>query len=279
MSILIGKINVKRVLDALSHMGYSTESAISDIVDNSVSANATEVSIKIKASSYGLKNTLEEVHIIDNGTGMDKGQLENCLVLGSSEQYYNQNSLSKFGMGLKSAGLSLGKRISVVSKKGSDFNKIVLDLEKITDEYNLVQEVPTNEDREVLKSFENGTHVKVDNLRKHHLTCKTIMSNLELEMSEIYCPMLQDSTLKIGLIAFSEEQTFDDKEIKPFDPLFESECQEGLNPDTWDGKTPCWLLKKSPIQIKEASTPIYITCTHLVHPPTFSFEDTKLTQL
>ena len=281
MPVLKSKINARRVLEAISHIGYSSHSAISDIVDNSVSAKASEVSIKIKASFYARKNSIHEIQIIDNGTGMDGDELENCLALGSSAEHYSKNSLSKFGMGLKSAGLSLGERISIVSKKGGAINKIVLDLEKIAEEYNLEKEAITAEDQEILENFENGTCIKVDKLRKQHPTCKNLMKSLEEEMSEIYYPMLEDATLKIKLIAFSEEEEFENKGIEPFDPLFENQCHEDLNPNIWDGQTPCWLLKKHSIEMDDISPdipPIYITCTHLVHPPIFSFGDTELTQ-
>ena len=278
MSVVKSKINAKRVLDAISHIGYSTESAISDIVDNSVSAKASEVSIGIKAKSYARRNSLQEIQIIDNGIGMDEDQLENCMALGSSAEHYSQNSLSKFGMGLKSAGLSLGRRISVVSKQGEKINKIVLDLDKITEEYDIEKETVTGEDKKILESFSTGTYVKIDKLREQHPTCRKIIEKLEWDMSEIYYPMLEDATLKIKLIAFSEEENFYNEEIEPFDPLFENECHSDLNPQTWDGKTPCWLLKKSEIQmeIKGSDVPIYITLTHLVHPPTFDLGDTKL---
>ena len=281
MSVIRSTINAKRVLDAISHIGYSTESAISDIVDNSVSANASEVSIRIKAKDFKRKDSLQEIRIIDNGTGMDKEALENCMALGSSAEHYGQNSLSKFGMGLKSAGLSLGRRISVVSKQGENINKIVLDLDRITEEYDIEIGTVTGEDKKILEAFSTGTYVKIDKLREQHPTCRTIIEKLELDMSEIYYPMLKDATLKIKLTAFSEEEIFggiEDKEIEPFDPLFENECHSDLNPETWDGKTPCWLLKKSEIQIKGSDVPIYITLTHLVHPPTFAFGDTELTQ-
>ena len=111
-------INADRICEAISKIGYNPCSAILDIVDNSVVAKANEIIVFlfIKEGST-INNTLniEKIQIVDSGIGMTDSEIDNALQLGSNSNY-DKNSLSKYGLGLKSAGFSLGNRIEVVSK-------------------------------------------------------------------------------------------------------------------------------------------------------------------
>ena len=77
MSIKEGTWDAGRVLQALGRIGYDPVSAILDIVDNSVSASATSIVIKVNTESE--KRTegqrgrpraiLKSLVIVDNGCG------------------------------------------------------------------------------------------------------------------------------------------------------------------------------------------------------------------
>ena len=111
-----------RVCEAISRIGYTPWSAVMDIVDNSVEADATSVTIEIQWNIetpnvyFQSKSNVLSYRISDNGFGMTEDEIQTALQLGS-DVVYPENSLSKFGMGLKSAGFSLGERITVFSKK------------------------------------------------------------------------------------------------------------------------------------------------------------------
>lgn len=110
MSEIQLNISAGRLLFGLSRIGYTTSSAICDIIDNSVRARSTEIIIKIIKERKDLgdtkKNNVKQYVIIDNGDGMDDTGIQNALKLGSSNEDYEQFSLSKFGLGLKSAAFS-----------------------------------------------------------------------------------------------------------------------------------------------------------------------------
>lgn len=115
--------DAERVCEAIARIGYEPHTAIMDIVDNSVTAGATEVKISLElAAGKSLKsrNSVVRYQIVDNGSGMDESGIKNAFKLGSNANY-QPRSLSKYGMGLKSAGLSLGTRIHILSRRNGEF--------------------------------------------------------------------------------------------------------------------------------------------------------------
>lgn len=91
---------------ALSQIGYSPETAICDLLDNSIQAGASSIDLFIN---------LEEnwITIRDNGSGMKDQQIIDAFTYGKKTD--GSKSLGKFGMGLKTASTSLGGKVSVFS--------------------------------------------------------------------------------------------------------------------------------------------------------------------
>ncbi len=102
-----------RLVDALRQIGYSFEQAISDLVDNSISAGATTVLIRFVHD----REEIRSIAVADDGCGMNATELENAMRFGSQERE-SLFSLGKFGMGLKLASLSYAKNLTVFSRKG-----------------------------------------------------------------------------------------------------------------------------------------------------------------
>ena len=103
-----------RTMEGLRDMGYSFETAVADLVDNSIAANATAVDINVRLDFRG-KVTLA---IADNGDGMDRRHLEEAMTYGSVKRS-DPASLGKFGLGLKTASTAWCRRLSVVSRPSS----------------------------------------------------------------------------------------------------------------------------------------------------------------
>lgn len=99
-----------RTLNALSSLGYDLKSAVADIVDNSIMAEATEIDIIAKATNKWL------IYFLDNGYGMNKSELLHAMTIGAEGDYL-ENDLGKFGMGLKTASLSQCRLLTVISRK------------------------------------------------------------------------------------------------------------------------------------------------------------------
>ncbi|MCY3769773.1 MAG: ATP-binding protein [Gammaproteobacteria bacterium] len=101
---------------SMRDLGYSVETAIADLIDNSISANATTVEIFCDLSVDG-----QAVVIIDNGCGMDAEGVIAAMRHGSTSPGEERSSgdLGRFGLGLKTASFSQCRRLTVVSAKNS----------------------------------------------------------------------------------------------------------------------------------------------------------------
>ena len=115
-----GRSDAARLLEAIGQIGYKPVDALLDIADNSVSAGATHVAIRLELGQEDRegpgkrKAVVRSFTVLDDGGGMDEAGLDNALALGSSAEYYETGTLSKFGLGLKSAASSLGRRLEIV---------------------------------------------------------------------------------------------------------------------------------------------------------------------
>lgn len=110
------RINIPQadmLMGSMRSMGYSFESAIADVIDNSISANARTVRVFFPTSP--LEN--QTVGILDDGVGMENEVLFEAMRYGSSssEDIRKDNDLGRFGLGLKSASLSQCRILTVVS--------------------------------------------------------------------------------------------------------------------------------------------------------------------
>lgn len=101
----------ERVIVGLRDTGYEFNTAVADIVDNSIAANATKVVLELLADFKGNIRLM----ITDNGDGMDRQGLINAMRYGS-EVRPNPASLGKYGLGLKTASTAFCKRLSVISR-------------------------------------------------------------------------------------------------------------------------------------------------------------------
>ena len=110
--------NPARLIHAIASIGYDTEVALCDIIDNSIDAGCEHIEVSISPLLLAGEKETDTIGfylIADDGTGMTKDGLFNALRIGSDRTYVGE-SLGKFGLGLKSAALALGNRLTVVSK-------------------------------------------------------------------------------------------------------------------------------------------------------------------
>lgn len=102
--------SARRLTNSLRDIGYSFESAVADLVDNSVAAGADQVVIDIHFAGRGSYLT-----IADNGAGMHEDQINEAMRFGSRREY-EDGDLGRYGLGLKTASLSQCRRLEVVSR-------------------------------------------------------------------------------------------------------------------------------------------------------------------
>ncbi|NRF96199.1 ATP-binding protein [Paenibacillus frigoriresistens] len=103
------------LMESTRALGYSLEAAIADILDNSITARATKISIQF------LSYESPYLSILDNGQGMSPEEITSAMRYGSKNptDTRGENDLGRFGLGLKTASLSQCRKLTVISlKKG-----------------------------------------------------------------------------------------------------------------------------------------------------------------
>ena len=115
------------LIESMRSLGYSFPSAIADLIDNSISAHATNIDI------YSDPGVDPFLIILDNGDGMSRDEIYEAMRYGSSNplEKRSEDDLGRFGLGLKSASLSQCRRIVVTSKKNGETSAYSWDLDYV----------------------------------------------------------------------------------------------------------------------------------------------------
>ncbi|WP_435059406.1 ATP-binding protein [Streptomyces sp. bgisy060] len=111
-------IQVDTALESMRDAGFDLTAAAGEPLDNSIEADATILRVQPIYSAG--KKSISEIIFTDNGTGIDPSILHHVLSMGYSTRYGQRKGLGRFGVGLKLAGLSLGERIDVYTKRAGD---------------------------------------------------------------------------------------------------------------------------------------------------------------
>lgn len=119
------------MLESLRGLGYTTSTALADIIDNSISAGATEIDVH-----FGWSGPDSWIRVLDNGSGMDDPELEVAMRLGAKDPRAARakTDLGRFGMGLKTASFSQARRLTVASRrKDKQVVSLRWDLNRLTE--------------------------------------------------------------------------------------------------------------------------------------------------
>lgn len=131
-------VEIKSMGDALRNTGYKNiECAMSEIIDNSVQANANNILVIVSEevnSKTGRKN-IKEIVFLDDGTGMNYDELEGCLGIGFTTRR-DRKGMGRFGVGLPQASLYACPAVDVYSWQNGYDNcrKVFLDINKVKSE-------------------------------------------------------------------------------------------------------------------------------------------------
>lgn len=118
--------NARGLIFSLRSMGYTVETAISDLIDNAIAADADVVDIYFDWSN-------KKLYVLDNGMGMEKEELISAMDLaeGASFQLRDDKNLGRFGMGMKTASFSMAKNLLVISKKEDSISNMFWDIDYV----------------------------------------------------------------------------------------------------------------------------------------------------
>jgi len=157
------------MIETFRAVGYSIETAIADIIDNSISAGARNVWI-----DYVWRGPDTVIAIMDDGCGMDNEELIQSMRPGSVSPLAERDvtDLGRFGLGLKTASFSQCRKFCVISKKNGVENCWAWDLDYVNyvKEWKLIRYCPEISDLETkIGDINNGTVIlwwDIDRLTK-----------------------------------------------------------------------------------------------------------------
>lgn len=146
--------------ESMRDLGYSLETAIADLIDNSISADASSIEIYCD-----LANKNPTLAIIDNGRGMNHDEIIVAMRHGATNHTCERlpSDLGRFGLGLKTASFSQCRRLTVVSAKDGKLCGAEWDLDLINrqDDWiiTLLEHTESKEESFVNCLGDNGTVV------------------------------------------------------------------------------------------------------------------------
>ena len=240
----------ERIVNGLRDTGYNFNTAVADIVDNSIAANATKINIDVNLDP----NMNIKVYFADNGCGMDLDGLKNAMKYGSKERL-EKNSLGKFGLGLKTASTAFCKQFSLISRNSpdSELRKVQWDLDYIAEKGSWLLQFPVidPDEEEILDATAEGgsgtllVWDKIDRLMKDYKKFKNaekafnkILEDLRFHLSMVFQRYLDPNDDRAQNIKI----TVNTKEIYPWDPF----CTKEPN-------TECLQIQDVPVDMPDGS--------------------------
>ena len=183
------------------------------------------------------------IKIVDDGKGMSSEEILKALELGSIQEY-DANSLSKYGMGLKSAGLSLGTSIQVISKKNNTYSiSYILDKNQVEFELEVIEkeldEAEIKKYNEYLTS-NKGTIIEITGCEEvNNRSIQTTMRHLESKLGVVYYEFLKNKeNFTISIIEGSQKI-----DIKSLDIMFLKDAII-FDKETYDCSKPCKVFNE-----------------------------------
>lgn len=175
-------------MESMRAVGYSIETALADIVDNSIAANASAISLDFVGQPK------PQILILDNGEGMTRDEIRVGMRLAGKppSTARAKTDLGRFGLGLKTASFSQAKRLTIISKpKGGQLNCAIWDLDTVEEENKWLLEWVDPE------TIESGV---VDRLRKQESGTLVIWEKLDQVSSSKsnFDSELRDQASRVG---------------------------------------------------------------------------------
>jgi len=234
--------NISNFIKSLRDVGYTFEIAVADVLDNSISADATDIQI------YTVPAPEIVFCMLDNGKGMCEDELTEAMRLATQnpENIRDKKDLGRFGLGLKTASFSQCKKLTVISKKDNQMHIKQWDLDYISREntwWLLSPEIGQFEKYSFVKqleTYDSGTLVIWEDIDRYQAkTFTEHIDKLKKHLSLVFHKFLEGSAsfkkLKISI---------NNNPLKAFNPF-------NISHDA--------TFEKSPTKIKIFNSEILIT--------------------
>ncbi|MEW7277871.1 ATP-binding protein [Aquimarina sp. 2201CG1-2-11] len=211
------------LVESLRDLGYTPETAISDIIDNAIFAGAKHVWIDFEWNSIHSR-----IIVRDDGSGMNEEELAQAMRPGSQNPNEERapNDLGRFGLGLKTASFSQCRVFTVISKKeNTPITTWRWDLDYIVNDnggWNIL-EFAEEKDIKVMDQMKAGTMIVWENLDRivgaiNILNSEddffAVAEKVKRHIEMVFHKYIENGRLKI---------VFNGYEVKPWDPFLRGE--------------------------------------------------------
>lgn len=231
-------IPTRLAMAAMRDNGYKNAAyALAELIDNSIQAGATSVEVlcseREEVVTQRERRRIDEIAVLDNGSGMDGTTLRMALQFGNGTRLDDRSGMGRFGMGLPNASISQCRRVDVWTWQ-SDLGEAIhthLDLDDV--DRGAIDEVPQPTSKPVPRMWLNaarsqpgssGTLVVWSNLdRCIWRTARTIIEHSEFLIGRMYRRFIFDGRATIRMAAFSRRNPSHlriDRKAKANDPIY-----------------------------------------------------------
>ncbi len=214
-------------LRGIRHIGYkSSVEAIAELVDNSIQAYAERVDLIFGYPDQGSSKKPDQLAVIDDGHGMGPGMMRLAMMWGGTHRENDREGLGRFGYGLPSATVSIGRRFTIYSKlKRGRVYAVTLDLDLLEGNWAgtgeqigipiarpvMLPDFLANAIRRAQpEGWASGTIILIEKLdRMNWSTTTGLRRNLVRHFGVAYHKLLCATSIHI-----------DGEQVRPIDPLF-----------------------------------------------------------
>ena len=200
--------DTEKTVEAMRDSGYKSPThAIAELIDNSIEAGAISIEIfglsRWEPSTHRM--TLEEIAVLDNGSGMDAHTLREALRYGSGTRRQRQG-IGRFGIGLPNSSMSQATQVDVWSWQSGVTNAVHTRL-WISDVKQGIREIPAPALKSIPKVYadasqhgfeESGTLVVWSDLdRVDWKRSSTVFRHTESFLGRIYRRFLCEESERV----------------------------------------------------------------------------------
>ena len=226
-------VSPELTVKALRDSGYkSTAHALAELIDNAIEAKATTVEVFCVEApgmvTERVRHAIQEIAVLDNGTGMDATTLRRALKFGDGTRTERQG-IGRFGMGLPNSSMSQCTRVEVWSWQNGPDNALhtYLDLAKVKAGMDDVPKPVLDPVPEVWRDLgenvgKTGTLVLWRDLdRVQWRGASATLKNTEFLIGRIYRRFVAEGQVVIRLVPVRDGQATQGAiEARPNDPLY-----------------------------------------------------------
>ncbi|MBO8233285.1 ATP-binding protein [Prochlorococcus marinus XMU1419] len=202
------------LIESIRDIGYSIETAISDLIDNSISANANNIYINLNDDD--VENIFLE--IVDDGHGMNRNELIKAMTIGAKDPRIirDKDDLGRFGLGLKTASFSQCRKLTVESNFNDEINSFTWDLDLVREKNNWVV-IDNKKD-----NLAPGTKIiweKIDraDFKLSKINTNSILKNIDNHLGLVFHRFLEGINLKSEKLKIF----INGSEVEPINPFNE----------------------------------------------------------